>query len=358
MKLKLNLGPPRTVADPQKIVQRKRPENVFDYTMLSTFLECNAKYFLRHELHLTTTKHTPAALVLGAGLHAGLATYYTLIKQMLEEGNKIPLEDLLGLCCQAMVAEMQPNIDSGDFPVRLVDAPDGKRCVERAIELMSAYVNFYNYDSFTKVIEIESPFAIIVPYTKETLDGKLEEDEIVYVGRRDASVVYNGELVILEHKTTSIFGQFYMGSFTLNHQVSGYIKSINELLGTNVRRAYINAISILKRKPRVEDFNRFSVERFPAQLRSFETQIKTLTSNILTNRDRLAQITQGDFNKQLTEYEEFFYPNPGACFKWNSQCPYFNICSNFSSSSRATLAKSMFEQVIWSPYDVLTADID
>ena len=340
MKVLVELGEP-TYSEFSKEIKKqahRRPDNVFDFTMLNTFMECPAKFYQRHEEHLVSVDFAPAALTLGGGIHNALALYYNTLRS---QGNKCDLEELTEQMKQAFVAHAADVIKAKKFPIEQKDAHDGKRCVFRAFDILEAYVEHYGYDMFEEILEVESPFAIIIPYL-DKLSG--EEGEIIYVGRRDALVVWNGQVYVLEHKTSSLITQFYLESYALDYQVSGYIKSVRELTGLDNRKAIINVLGVYKSSTKYE---RSYEHRSDIQLDYFTGQIVQITKTILEMRQR---VREGEDPRLV------FWRCPKACFKWNSRCSFHGLCTAQSPSLRDALISSRFDRSLWSPYDIHEAD--
>jgi len=337
MKILVELGDPSYTDFTKSVVKRAkaRPANVFDFTMLSTFMECPAKFYQRHEEHLQSIDFAPAALILGGGLHNSLAYYYNAIAQ---QRTGLDLKQLADDMKQAFVAECAEPIKANRFPLTQADARDGKRCVFKAFDIIENYINHYGYDMFDEIIDVETPFAIIIPYFDQL---SKEEGEIIYVGRRDALVSWNGRLHVLEHKTSSMVTKFYIESWNLDYQVSGYIKAAQELTGKDISRAIVNVLGVYKSDtPR---FERIPCSRSPKQLDAFTGQINSITKTILSLRQR---VENGE------DPYEVFWRAPKACHKWNSRCQFHGLCSAMSSSLRDSLKLSRFETSLWSPYNI------
>ena len=145
---------------------------------------------------------------------------------------------------------------------------DDYRTKEKCIQVMIDYVKHYPQESFSVVGAPEHPM-IEVPFTLDTglvtdwcptcnnfapkvinaiecgeCGGLLEPIE--YGGIFDGLVDFNGQIWVLEHKTTSQLGSYYFNQFKPNNQVTGYIWAAEKLSGRKVQGAIINAIGVYK----------------------------------------------------------------------------------------------------------------
>lgn len=204
---------------------------------------CPAKFDLRMNEGWTSRRRS-GALGFGAALHEGLAVWHR------------------GGGLQAALLAIDSKWPDA-MPV------DDWRTKEKCLTVMIDYTKNYPTETF-KVVGMPDNPVVEVPFT---LDfgmylpcnecgfeaGGIDEPEratcpncnaprepLEYGGIYDMLVDFDGQLFVVDHKTTSMMGAGYFNQFKPNNQMTGYIWAAGALSGKKVSGALINAIGMFK----------------------------------------------------------------------------------------------------------------
>lgn len=206
---------------------------------------CPLWYKTRIIDHWTPTGKS-AALGAGGAIHSGLAAWYS---------TRDP---------EAAVAAIRSAWPS-DHPV------DDYRTEEKCVKIMLEYMKNYTFESFTVIpgmVEIATtlPMGTYLPICNAChADNQLQFDNpnvydpstnecshcgadlepLEYGGIFDTLIDFNGQVYILEHKTTSQLGPKFFDQFKPNNQITGYVWLAKGLSG-RCDGALVNAIGIMK----------------------------------------------------------------------------------------------------------------
>lgn len=250
-----------------------------------------------------------SALNFGKAQHAGLES------RLLGK----PTDD----CIAAILASLQVD------PV----AEDDFRNTNRAIDLFQKYCKERLTEPFniilhpeTKTPLVELPFAVPL--------GRIGEINIVWIGKIDAIVEWEGRYWILDHKTTSILGPSYFFAFENSNQMFGYCYAASDLLQTPVLGAIINVMAI-RRETKTGKSTEFARQRFEY------------------SSDRISEWK----TNTLTVLESWFNLFPAAVFPMHTpacqgkfgQCEYFEVCTLSRNQRETMLASGLYKDVTWSP---------
>jgi hypothetical protein len=229
-------------------------------------------------------------------------------------------------------------------------AEDDYRTPSWAIDVLKKYNSIYNVEPFNVLVDkdgntlCELSFALPL-FTYEVpsrLHGMtVEKIPVIYTGRIDLPVSWDGQLWVLDHKTTSMLGQSYFDQATMSAQQLGYLWAAQELTGKKFAGFVINAIRVkqppMKPKDGLDSWWR----------ESFQRQRFHVTDQ---------QIAEWKINC-IALVREFFFHYESDCFPmktaWCSgkygKCQYFDVCSLPSSSRETMLGSTMYEENTWSP---------
>lgn len=251
-------------------------ERIFDNSTISCFLECRKKYYWRLYCHLTPKVIAPA-LSFGLAVHEALDAYYT-------DGLAKAIEIF-----RATYADKEG---------------EQIRTVENGIKLLENYAKVYMNEPFKVIGKPEAGFVFPI-------------GDILWGGRIDAIVEWDGELFILEHKTTTVLRGKYFNQFDLSRQVTGYILAAEEYIGRKCMGCVINALEpwkevirkSAKTKKDSEHFARYPITRNQAQKDLFKLDVQRIIRDI-----------------NWCEKEQEFYTNTESCFSYNYDCPYKVLC--------------------------------
>lgn len=209
----------------------------FALTMHQT---CPAKFDLRMNEGWTSRRRS-GALGFGSAIHEGIAVWHKT-------------RDI----AQALLAIDTKWPDA--MPV------DDWRTKEKCLTTMIEYSKHYPSETW-KVIGMPDNPVIEVPFTLDfgmylpcedhaSEDGGPESptccicdkprEALEYGGIYDMLIDFDGQIFVVDHKTTSMMGSGYFNQFKPNNQMTGYIWAASQLSGRPVKGAMINAIGMYK----------------------------------------------------------------------------------------------------------------
>ena len=278
---------------------RNWSERIWDFTTIDTFLTCRRKFYFRMVKHYQP-KVASSALSFGSAIHEGLDAYYT-------KGIESALEIF------------SENYKDRDGEV--------KRTVDNGKKLLSWYAKVYKNEPIKPLGKPEAGFVFPI-------------GDIMWGGRMDLPVEWEKELWILEHKTTSMLTSTYFKQYKLCMQVTSYILGAEEYMGRECKGCIINVLEPWKelirptaRSKKPEDhFARDYPTRSPRLKEMFKMNIQRHVRDILwcVENDEWAECCKRD-----------------VCWKYNSECPYINLCA-YGESER--FVKRDYDIDVWEPY--------
>lgn len=200
---------------------------VVDNYTLSMFQTCPAKY-KRRIVQGWKPKKQSGALGFGQLLHLGIETWYRTHS------------------LEASITSIVENWPSNH-------PEDDWRDMQKCISVMEEYVREYPSELWKVVgIETETPMlevSFTLPLVDEfgqqlyTYDGYA----IQYGGIFDMLINFNGQMYVMDHKTTTRLGQYYFSQYKPNNQITGYLWGASQLTSQRIGGAFINAIGLYKK---------------------------------------------------------------------------------------------------------------
>ena len=275
-------------------------ERIWDFTTLDTFQTCRRKYYWFAVRHLQT-KTKSNALLFGAAIHDALDIHY---------GQK----------------DMPKAISN--FKETYQDREgDDLRTVNNGVKLLEHYARVYEKEPFKVLHKPEAGFVFPV-------------GDIMYGGRMDLPIVWDGVIWIMEHKTTSVIRSTYFRQFDLEKQTTGYILGVEALTGKKCMGCLINALEpwkelkrpTYKSKKPEDHFQRYPVTRSPMLKERFKLNVNRLVRDILWCES----------NDEFYEAEK-----KEACFYYNYDCPYKSLCQ-YGDDERMIAKEFVVKK--WEPY--------
>jgi hypothetical protein len=314
-------------------------KNYYDNTMISTYKECPRKFYFAHKRHW---RLAGAAMPLIFGLAWHEAQNVIWGGYQFVTSDKITEDDLVE---SAMDEFNRVWADEGLTPWGDMSPDEQEKVGQRnpmvAKEMLYAYLDKRRFIlELAKIISVEQPFAVpIYP----------NRPDLWYIGRLDKNVEFNGEHLVIEHKTTSeykIDGGFknqFVDSFFPNSQVDGYIYAAN-MLDSKVKQVWVDAALVHKK---VHDAFKFiPVVKNPEQLDGwlFDTQewIRRIEEDT----------AKWEGEEQSGSTMQCFPKNTNACQGKYGTCTYRSICTAYSNPEVHDLPEGFIE-FVWAPFDVL-----
>lgn len=286
-------------------------------SMVKCFKTCRKRYKYEY-IDLLKPRVKPQALDIGTMYHAMLEQY------AIKGDINIPLPD---------------QVDEYNFVV--------------AKAMANAYVEFIT-DKKIEFVEVELPFIVAIGYGKR-LRGKI-----------DAVIVRNGEVFLLEHKTTSQYGDNYLSSLLWEEQATNYLFAFNKLIEhgevQGISQKALGMFYIIAEKPTIKPYKATPVEQrkykkdgslyanqreYDESLEDFEKRLqewyraeeRVHINYVYRTPDELTSHVK-DLNLMIkdmiyAEKEETFYRNPEACKIL--PCPYRDLCLTEDQEIREVL---------------------
>lgn len=155
-------------------------------------------------------------------------------------------------------------------------------------------------------------------------------------GKTDAIVHWNGNIWLLEHKTTAISGQQFWSQWQLDIQPTAYIYGIWKSIGIRPRGFVLNALV----KPSEGQVAGWNSRRKHGEPKNIADYIKYEREAFLRTEEDLARVEQtisavaDDWEASMLKgYQRGFYmsPVPGACVAYNRLCDFHAACSSHDS---------------------------
>lgn len=150
----------------------------------------------------------------------------------------------------------------------------------------------------------------------------------------------DGLLAAQDTKTTSMFvSAAWQRSFEHNQQVAIQLDTLEATLGERVAGFWLDAIHIGRTgAPKAEDFTRYG---------------PVMYSTALRDELRAQRVRQAQRITHLRERSQDALKSPSACVRYNSLCPYFDLCHADPADREAlvqiALQRGALKEEAWEP---------
>lgn len=256
-----------------------------DNTMMSDFAKCPWWYQLRHNRGLRPAGDS-AALAFGGALHDALAEWYKT------KDLKATLD----------------KIDSIDYP----SIPGDYRTIGLVHTVIQRYLDQYGDDPHWDVVLNETSF-------------DLEDDEgFRFGGRLDIGVIWNDDVWVVDHKSTSIGGSTWWEQFSSAPQMAGYSWAGSKLRGGPIRGVIINRLVV--RPSGTMEFERRPY-RWP------EWKLEEWRESRILDYHRIAAMNEANEHPR----------NRYSCVGKYGKCPAFDICEAPPAARQTLIDHVMIE---------------
>lgn len=277
-------------------------EKIWDYSTLSSFQTCRKKYYWEHVRHLKP-KLKGSALQFGSAIHEALDEYY-VSKDMTKgiEKFKSGWQDRDG---------------------------DEIRTVENGIKMLTWYQKKYEHEPFKVIGKPETGFVFFI-------------GDILYGGRIDLPVEWDGNLWIMEHKTTTRLSSGYFAQYELDKQCTGYIIAAEEYFKRKVHGCIVNVMEPWKEVIKKTARTKAEEDHFA---RSPITRTTELKDRFRLNVQRIVRdIRWCEENDEYMEAEK-----KEVCQYYNRPCPYLQLCK-YGENERVIENDYIVEP--WEPFKI------
>lgn len=305
----------------------------YDNTRISAYKVCPRSFFIRHLMHWRPAG-TGQALIFGLSWHDGQDIVWGQAKNF----NQRDLSELAFMAFSKTWEEngLDPN---PDLDTANMWAP---RTPQIAFEMYFNYtLKHWKMLQGCEVIGIEQPFAVPIPQ----MPGHW------YIGRLDKAVGWNGQNLILEHKTTTAYatiGNFrtdYLDSWFMSSQVKGY-QFGGSLYYESIDGVWVDAALVHKK---VHDAFKFiPISHNFTLLEEWLSGTRAWVQQISDEEERYkaeGKLLPGMFKK-----------NEESCFGKYGPCPFIDICRTQADPSRLEEPPPGFVYDKWEPFSVLGLD--
>lgn len=303
----------------------------YDNSMLSSYKDCPRKYYLRHELGWRS-EGTSLPLVFGLSWHSGQDALWTFAKK-----GATP-EELLQLAMSNFLETWESQGMSSELDVAQLTTM-APRTPGIAKEMYANYMAArWKMLTTAELLACEQPFAVPLADT----DGRW------YAGRLDKVVRYNGETVVLEHKTTtaysttSTFQNSYVDSWYSDAQCKGYQYG-GSLYFEGLQQVWVDAALVHKK---IHDGFRFIpvAHQFPL-LTEWLRDTAEWIQRVESDRQALSDGLPGAFPK-----------NENHCFGKYGSCTFLNVCRTVSEPWLLDSPPAGYMVEFWKPFELLGLD--
>ena len=291
-----------------------------DNTMMDDLDFCERLYALKHVAH----RRMPGrgvAVSFGSLMHLGLDAFYKKLPRLLADRNS----DTLIEAAEAAVQVLQ------EAPYE--DPYDDHRTRQRAIKVLIDYIAHYGVDvDFTKIV-----------FTETAHDIRHRFDDFPWGGVIDLWVDSEGEDWIVDHKTTSVFGNgdHYYAGFRRSPQMMGYVLDGAELTGRWPAGVWLNVLIIHKDK---HFFDRKKIP-FPHWLIEEFKRMQWL--NYLKLEPKLLHMQNTQTFEADIWNDTVWKPNLYNCGgKKYGPCEMYNVCHSIPEN-RIWIMNNELEEFTW-----------
>lgn len=310
----------------------------FDNTMLSGYKKCPRYYFLRHRKHWRK-EGLSGALAFGLSWHSAQDVVWS-------HYGRVSLQEL----CQMAQAQFEQVWEEQGMPLDL-SLEDVERLSPRlpgtARQMLEGYVEArYNILEQSNLIACEQPFAVPLPIRSEDVTS------VWYAGRLDKVVEYNGQTIVVEHKTTteyakaSGFKTSYTESWYLDSQVMGYLYG-GGLYYSGLEQVWVDAALVHKQ---VHDKFRF----IPVG-----HQWNMLESWVQDTKDWVARILRDEVRYELNGGSlagGVFPKNQESCMGKYGACAMLDVCRTQPFPEKMETPPAGYIVEVWEPFEILKLD--
>ncbi len=283
-------------------------DKVWDYSTLSSFQTCRKKYYWEHVRNLRP-KMKGVALEFGGAIHEGLDVYY---KQVATVGNEQAIKEAI-----AKFSGMYQDREGDEL-----------RTVANGVKMLEWYGKKYKDEPFKTVGKPETGFVFFI-------------GDVLYGGRIDLPVDWDGNLWIMEHKTTTRLTGGYFDQYELDKQVTGYIIAAEEYFKERkVMGCIVNVMEPWKELIRPTSKSKSPEDHF---LRKPITRSTFVKERFKLNVQRIVRdITWCHENNEFMEAEK-----KEVCQYYNRPCPYLQLCQ-YGENERTIENEYVVEK--WEPF--------
>lgn len=294
-----------------------------------------------------------AALFFGGAIHRALEVRDKFLRPMIDNETRTAM-------VSALVDVYEDTDMDGDY-----------RNLDYAIQTIDKYNDTYRFDPLKPILlpapdgstvpAVELPFALplgaihigqtLSIIDKDQNDGKpfetfIDELPIVFTGKIDRIPHYQGQLVIMDHKTTSMGGPTFFDEFYVSLQFKGYKWAAEQLIGERIAGVVINGM--VCRPPKADGSVNYSFDRHYIPI-SDDVVDEWKETFLLSVHEWLNQVIGQSDHPSFPERS--FPMRTAACVTKYGKCEYFDVCMLPCEQRQICLSSGLYEDHSWSPLD-------
>lgn len=294
-----------------------------DNSFLEHFITCPRRTEY-NDLHKRIWAGDKPALNFGSAVHCALEYRYTHCKN--EPPTVLDEQDIFDHA-------LAPHFAQNPQP------EDDHRTLQLAQEIIGQYNQRYQHEPFSLMVDSEGKVMAEMSFSVPlcTLPNGVS---IIYTGRVDLPVLWDGQIFIGDFKTASTLGQSKTDEMKVSPQFEGYCWAFQELTKKPVAGFFVRGIRT-KAKPGKptkgwpawwdECFMSHKEYLRPGQLDEWRTNTIALVEEFFWH------------------YSRGFMPQKKKACTLYGKCPYYDICYLPEESRQQMLASDLFTRNEWSP---------
>lgn len=317
------------------------PALFVDNSMLELLTTC-PRALLYNKFFKRVAAVSKPSLNFGSAIHLALEHRYKTYKNMSPDPM---LHEELASLLGKFFAEHPP--EEGEY-----------RNYNWALEIIRRYNDKYAIEPFQLLqgedgkVKVELPFALPL-FTYRLRDGNSPagyiDIPVIYTGRIDLPVLWDDQLFVIDHKTTSMLGISFSDGMKMSAQQKGYAWALQTLTGQKVAGYCINAI-------RVKEPPQYLLD--PNSPRKGKQTVHTWWEESLCRERyflRDGELEEWKFNaiaiikEMFYHYEQGYFPMKTAWCNKFGRCAYFDVCSLPVEDRGILLESGNFMENTWNP---------
>lgn len=334
-----------------------------DNSMIELLTTC-PRALQYNRFHKKVAAIAKPSLNFGSAIHLALEHRYKTYQNM--SPDALLHEEITGILSKFF--EEHP-VEDGEY-----------RNLNWALELVKRYNNKYQIEPFQLLsdaagkVQVELPFALPL-FTYRLRDGNNPSGYIdipvIYTGRIDLPVMWDDQLTIIDHKTTSMLGTSFGDGMKMSAQQKGYCWAFQTLTGQKVSGYCINAIRV--KEPgdfTANAYKKLGGRKNPPSQEQVEAKAEQLCAewwdeSLCRERYYLRddELEEWKFNviaiikEMFYHYEQGYLPMKTSWCNKFGRCAYFDVCSLPKEDRGVMLESGMFTENTWDPLHGETASL-
>ncbi len=319
------VAPGQEILEKYGLIPRRPP--VLDASMLSTFMDCPSKFYLRYVLGLRPKRKDPTK---DGNLDWGTCWHEAMFAFMEARGETLKDRMAAGL---GAIEEYYPEYLT----------PDSDRMKRSKMRMISQFFKYAEIWIHQKEPEVE------ILRNEQYFDVLDETTGLRWCGRMDSifRVLRNGKIRVRDYKTTKAMGPTFFDQFEISFQFPGYVWAAGQMMTDDVWEITVDVMyTISKELPPEQTFFERTFRYDQNRLTEWQRNVKRISDRIML---------------MLDEYlwqPEMWDKNWEDCTRYG-KCRFFNVHSlNPRGDGRLLDLRDNFEISRWDPSAIAGEETD